>query len=71
MCSRIVENESSKPIEGEGFTVEVNKAKFGKRKYQRRRLVRAVGFGEICLETRQVFLVPVDSRDGATLVYTI
>ena len=69
VCSRIVENESSKPIGGEGCMVEVDEAKFGKRKYQRGRLVEGQWvLGGICLETRQVFLVPVDSRDGATLL---
>ena len=71
VCSRIVENESSKPIGVEGCTVEVE-AKFGKRKYQRGRLVEGQWVLEgICRETRQVFLVPVDSRDGATLVAII
>ena len=72
VCSRIVENESSKPIGGEGCTVEVDEAKFGKRKYQRGRIVEGQWvLGGICRETRQVFLVPVERRDGATLIAII
>ena len=74
-CVRVVENESSKPIGeggGGGCTVEVDEAKFGKRKYQRGRLVEGQWvLGGICQETRQVFLVPVDSRDGVTLLRII
>ena len=52
--------------------MEVDEAKFGKRKYQRGRLVEGQWvLGGICRETRQVFLVPVDSRDGATLLSII
>ena len=72
VCSQIVENESSKPIWGEGCTVEVDEAKFGKHKYQRGRIVEGQWvLGGICRETLQVFLVPVDRRDGATLVAII
>ena len=65
VCSRIVENESSKPMGGGGGgTEEVDEAKFGKRKYQSGRLVEGQWLlGGICRETRQVLLVPVDSRD--------
>ena len=49
--------------------MEVDEAKFGKRKYQRGRLVeRQWVLGGICRETLQAFLVPFDSRDGATIV---
>ena len=54
--------------------MEVNKAKFvnTKRKYQRGRLVEGQWvLGGICRETRQVFLVPVESRDGAILLRII
>ena len=41
-------------------------------KYQRGRLVEGQWvLGGICRETRQVFLVPVDNRDGATLLSII
>ena len=72
VCSFLVENESSKPIGGGGCMVEVDEAKFGKHKYQRGRLVEGQWvLGGICWETRQVFLVPVDTRDDAILLRII
>ena len=70
--SRTVENKSSKPIGGVArCTVEVDEAKFTNVSTKEGDGGRAVGFGGICRETQKVFLVPVESRDGATLVRII
>ena len=48
-------------ISGVGMTVEIDESKFGKRKYQRGRLIEGQwvlgGGGGICRKTREIFLV--------------
>ena len=53
-----------------GMTVEIDESKFGKRKYQRGRLIEGQWvLGGICRETREIFLValPENKRDRQTL----
>lgn len=55
-------------IGGVGHTVEIDESKFGKRKYHRGHQVEGQWiFGGIDRETGKVFMVPVESRDAATL----
>ena len=57
-------------IGGVGMTVEIDESKFGKRKYQRGRLIEGQWvLGGICRETREIFLValPENKRDRQTL----
>ena len=57
-----------KKIGGQNFTVEVDEAKFGKRKYNRGRLVEGQWvLGGICRETKEAFFVAVEDRSGETL----
>lgn len=63
-------------IGGEGTTVEVDEAKFGKRKYHRGRHVEGVWvFGAIQRETetttRRMFMCTVPDRTAATLIEII
>lgn len=68
LCCQIVA-EKSQSIGGPGYTVEIDEAKFGKRKYNKGRLVDGVWvFGGICRETKECFLVPVKKRDSQTLI---
>ena len=62
-------NNHEGPIGGHGSTVEIDKSKFGKRKYHRGRFIKVHWvFGGICLETKACFLVPVEHRDRDTLL---
>ena len=57
-------------IGGVGMTVEIDESKFGKRKYQRGRLIEGQWvLRGICRETREIFLValPENKRDRQTL----
>lgn len=68
VCCQIVAARSGK-IGGSGLTVEIDEAKFGKRKYNRGRIVDGTWIlGGICRETREAFLVPVFKRDKDTLI---
>lgn len=68
LCCQVVAQQSTK-IGGPGYTVEIDEAKFGKRKYNRGRLVDGVWvFGGVCRETKECFLVPVAKRDRDTLI---
>lgn len=53
ICSFAVEQQSQNKIGGPGKTVEIDEAKFGKRKYNRGRFV---GAGGICCQTNEIFL---------------
>lgn len=67
-CCQIVARNRNR-IGGPGLTVEIDEAKFGKRKFNRGRLVDGVWvLGGICRETRESFLVPVLRRDRETLI---
>ena len=52
--------------------VEIDKSKFGKRKYNVGRVVEGQWvFGGICRESRDFFMIPVDDRTSATLLSVI
>ena len=72
VCEWAVENKlhSNNPIGGPGKIVEIEESKFGKRKFNKGRIVEGQWvFGGICRETKEVFLVPLpnNKRDRATL----
>lgn len=56
-------------IGGEGVVVEIDESKFGKRKYERGRLVRGVWVlgGVEKTPERKIFLVPVERRNRETI----
>ena len=59
----------SKPIGGEGRTVQIDESKFGKRKYHRGHRVEGQWvFGGIDEDSRDNFMVVVEKRDRATLI---
>ena len=65
---------SSGKIGGPNYTVEIDEAKFGKRKYNRGRVVEGQWVvGGICRETGDIFvaLCPDNKRDSSTLVAII
>ncbi|CAF1296695.1 unnamed protein product, partial [Rotaria sp. Silwood1] len=52
-----------------GHIVQIDESCFGKRKYQRGRLLNSQWvFGGIDIVTKQCFAVPVDNREAATLL---
>ena len=58
-----------KQIGGANCTVEIDEAKFGKRKYNRGRMVEGQWvLGGICRETKETFFVPVEDRTSETLI---
>ncbi|XP_046663007.1 uncharacterized protein LOC124355897 [Homalodisca vitripennis] len=60
---------TSKKIGGPLTVVEIDEAKFGKRKYNRGRNIQGQWvFGGIERQSRESFLVPVDQRDRDTLL---
>jgi transposase-like protein len=57
---------------GEGIIVEIDEAKFGKRKYNRGRLIEGQWcFGGLERGTKKTFFVPVERRDKYTLLECI
>lgn len=70
VCIQWVLNNSEKI--GVGKIVEIDEAKFGKRKYNRgRRIEGKWVFGGIERDTKKVFLVPVENRTSETLLTVI
>ncbi|CAG2189290.1 unnamed protein product [Mytilus edulis] len=69
ICCYVVENIKPQKIGGPGLIVEIDEAKFGKRKYNRGRVVDGNWvLGGICRETKEIFLMKVDKRDKDTLI---
>ncbi|XP_046145871.1 uncharacterized protein LOC123989214 [Osmia bicornis bicornis] len=57
------------PIGGNGIIVEIDEAKFGRRKYHRGRLITGQWlFGGIQRGTKNTFIVPVVSRSAEVLL---
>ena len=71
-CREVVVDWSlkqDKAIGGVGLHVEIDESKFGKRKYNVGRVIEGQWvFGGICRETRELFMVPVPTRDRDTLL---
>ena len=64
--------KNTKKIGGQGFIVEIDESKFGKRKYNVGRVIEGQWvFGGICRETRDIFFVPVADRTADTLLAII
>ncbi|VDH94313.1 Hypothetical predicted protein [Mytilus galloprovincialis] len=69
ICCYVVENIKPQKFGGPGLIVEIDEAKFGKRKYNRGRVVEGNWvLGGICGETKEIFLMKVDKRDKDTLI---
>ena len=71
VCLEAIAREMPKLIGGPGLTVEIDESKFGKRKYNKGRLVEGQWVvGGICRETKDVFLAvcPENKRDTETLL---
>lgn len=65
-------HDNSEKLGGEGKIVEIDEAKFGRRKYNRGRVIEGHWvFGAIERESKKVFLRPVPSRDKETLLEII
>lgn len=60
VCSQILAKDGDTVVGGPNCIVEIDEAKFGKRKYNRGRLVEGTWvFGGICRETKECFFVPL------------
>ena len=69
VCAETMIKKTVNKISGAGMIVEIDEGKFGKRKYNRGRLVDGVWvLGGICRETKEMFLLPVEKRDAGTLI---
>ena len=67
VCAEIISRHHTGRIGGPDKIVEIDESKFGRRKYHRGRVVEGQWvFGGICRETKECFVVPVNSRDKAT-----
>ena len=68
ICEEVIMTKSE-PIGGPGKRVQIDKSKFGKRKYHRgHRIEGQWVFGGIEEGSRRNFLVCVEKRDAATLI---
>ena len=71
-CREVCENlmiEEQGQIGGPGHTIEIDESKFGKRKYNRGRMLDGKWvFGGICRETKECFFEVVEKRDTNTLL---
>ena len=69
VCSEIISRHHTGRRGGPGKIVEIDESKFGRRKYHRGRVVEGQWvFGGICRETKECFVMLVNSRDKATLL---
>ena len=69
---QLFQGQEAKQIGGPNMTVEIDEAKFGKRKFNRGRVVEGQWvLGGICRETRECFFVPVEDRTENTLLSII
>ena len=71
VCLETIARETPTLIGGPNLTVEIDESKFGKRKYNKGRLIEGQWVvGGICRETKDVFLAvcPENKRDAATLM---
>lgn len=60
--------DRSEKLGGPTHIVEIDEAKFGKRKYNRGRVIEGQwDFGSFERETKNIFLVPVERRNAETL----
>ena len=68
----LMTNRTEKPLSGQNFFVEIDEAKFGKRTFNKGRLVeRQQVLGAICRETRECIIVPVPDGSAETLIKII
>lgn len=64
--------ENSKQIGGSNRIVEIDEAKFGKRKYHRGRVIDGQWFfGGFERDSKELFVIPVPDRSNATLLHAI
>ena len=69
VCINHLFKSSAEKLGGRGKIVEIDEAKFGRRKYNRGRIVEGQWvFGGIERGTGKSFFVPVDTRDADTLL---
>ncbi|CAC5405933.1 unnamed protein product [Mytilus coruscus] len=67
ICCYVVENIKQQKIGS--LIIEIDEAKFGKRKYNRGSVVNGNWvLGGICRETKEIFLMKVEKRNKATLI---
>ncbi|XP_045468447.1 uncharacterized protein LOC123676540 [Harmonia axyridis] len=68
----IIVRDHTEPLGGPGKIVEIDEAKFGRRKYNRGRIIEGQWiFGGIERESKKVFMVPVADRSQDTLLEII
>ncbi|KYQ50243.1 hypothetical protein ALC60_10697, partial [Trachymyrmex zeteki] len=64
--------DKQKPVGGNGHIVELDKAKVGKRKYNKGRIIEGQWvFGGIERNTKHIFILPVSNRSSSTLLSII
>ena len=72
VCSHILLERNQGVIGGPNCTVEIDEGKFGKRKYNRGRVIDGQWvLGGICRETKECFFVPIDDKKEETLLSLI
>ena len=69
ICYKVISHNRFDQIGGPGVEVEIDESKFGKRKYNRGKVVDGTWvFGGICHQTREFFLTTVDKQDKKILM---